>query len=181
MTTDEIEPCEVEVQADEFSPVKTSHQEKENESSAIPRHEFVARIHQHWQRYDAEGPYDLANTCSEADKAVPKALRPRLMEKLPFSASVFCKLAQIGDDQRLRNEEIRKLLPPCHLTIYEVSRLTDQQLQAALSAGILKPDLKRTELLQWRGPTSRTITRERTTAKLPDFVFEASPENGNRE
>jgi hypothetical protein len=180
MTTDEIEPCESKVQAAEFSPVKTSHQAKENEGSKIPRHNFVGRIHHHWQRRP-EGFHDLAIACAEADKAVPKAFRRTLMKKLPFSASVFRKLAQIGDDQRLQNEHIRKLLPPCHLTIYEVSRLTDQQLQAALSAGILKPDLKRKELLQWRGPTFRTIAKERASAKLPDFVFEASPENGNRE
>ena len=110
---------------------------------------FASRINQHWTKA-ATSILETAVACAQASTKLSAIEKERLWELLPFSKSTFSKLATIGADERLAKESIRSLLPPSFSTIYELRRLNDDQFTAALSQGVLKPDLTRSELQKWR-------------------------------
>ena len=55
-----------------------------------------------------------AGLCAEADEALSSIEKAALIAKLPFGASIFSKLVKIGNDARLRNADVRRLLPACY-------------------------------------------------------------------
>lgn len=60
---------------------------------------------------------------------------------------VFSKLLSIGRDQRL--VEIAERLPASYSSIYPLTTLSDAELKAAVSEGIVRPDAFSREILDW--------------------------------
>ena len=88
----------------------------------------------------------VAKICAEANSDLAPDEKRELLKNLPFGASVFSKLAKIGSDPRLKKQAIAKLLPPNYSTIYEVSHLSDDRLQAAVKRKILTPEASRAQI-----------------------------------
>ena len=60
---------------------------------------------------------------------------------------VFSKLLSIGRDQRL--VEVAERLPASYSSIYPLTTLSDAELKAAVSEGIVRPDAFSREILDW--------------------------------
>ena len=108
---------------------------------------LAAKIMVLWYRC-AQAIYDTGVACAREDKRLIPIDKKALLKKLPFSASRFSKLVQIGKDGRL--PEIMKRLPPSFSSIYLVSTLSNEQLKIGLDAGIINTEARRKDIEHWR-------------------------------
>jgi hypothetical protein len=60
---------------------------------------------------------------------------------LKFNPRVAQMLMAIEEDRRLSKPKIFSLLPPAYTTIYQISRLSDEQLEARAADGTIGPDM----------------------------------------
>jgi hypothetical protein len=128
--------------------------------------EFASRISTSWFR-SVKQIYMTGSECAEAQGRLGPKARRALLNKLPFGASTFSKLVQIGNDHRI--PKIIKHLPPSFTSIYCITRLSTSELKAGLRAGIVKTDATREEIQQLRGnASSKTgITRAKPSTGAP--------------
>lgn len=121
---------------------------KPGPSNAAPDLKGIAEtIKENWRK-SVEGILKLTKECAKARNQLTESQKKELYKLLPFNESMFSKLASIGDDLRLRNHQ--DLLPASISTLYELSQLPDERFESVLKEGLLKPDLKRQELTNWK-------------------------------
>ena len=130
----------VESKGSEFSPGKDPSLSVAN---------YVSQIGQNWQR-GVDAFMTVARLCAEASARLTITQRGELLKQLPFGDSAFSKFVQIGNDRRLNTPELRRLLPPHYTITYALTLLTDQELQDAIAAKVIHPDMNRDELQRWR-------------------------------
>lgn len=111
---------------------------------------FVGEIGARWHKM-TDGILDVASLCVEAMRTLCPEDRKALHGRLRFSKGTISKLVKIGNDERLRPDYVRKRLPPSYTTIYAISGLTDDQLYAAVEAGVIHLDMHRADLDVWLG------------------------------
>ncbi len=143
----------VESKGSEFSPGKDPDLSVAN---------YVSQIGQNWQR-GVDAFLTTAHLCAEANAQLTTAERGELLKQLPFGATAFSKFVQIGNDRRLNAPELRRLLPPHYTITYAVTLLTDQELQDAIAAKVIHPDMQRVELQRWRNSHRELPTKGRFT------------------
>jgi hypothetical protein len=129
----------VESKGSEFSPGKDPNLSVAN---------YVSQIGHNWQR-GVDAFMNIARLCAEASARLTITERGELLKELPFGDSAFSKFVQIGNDHRLNTPELRRLLPPHYTITYAVTLLTDQELQDAIAAKVIHPDMQRVELQKW--------------------------------
>jgi len=66
---------------------------------------------------------------------------------LPFKERTAQRLMKIARDSRLTNPAHGPFLPPSWRTLYELTRLTDDQFQLALTKGAIHPEMDRADAL----------------------------------
>jgi hypothetical protein len=66
----------------------------------------------------------------------------------PFGPRTAQMLMKIAKDKRIANHG--SLLPPSWRTLYDLTRLTVEQFDHLLEAGIIRPDLERHEISKFR-------------------------------
>lgn len=131
--------------------------------------EFVAEISRLWRR--AQGAFlDIGRLLIRAKEALPHGEYIASVEtQLPFSARTAYQLREAA---RWAIEMDRasviplKRLPEAYSTIYLLSTLDEPVLQEAEKAGLIRPELKRAELIAWRrhrasGASNRTALEAR--------------------
>src|SRR5215204_6241098 len=99
-------------------------------SRAVSGHRNVDKIIKNWRK--AADISAVAGLCAGANKELSRKEKKEFYSGLPFGRTVFCKLARIGSDPRLHQEGIDKLLPANYSMQYEITKLTDEELQAAI-------------------------------------------------
>jgi hypothetical protein len=128
---------------------------------------FARRIVSCWHR-TTEDILELAHECADATDALsgPDKLpaKKALIDRLPFDGSTFSKLVAIGHDVRLQS--LAGLLPHSFTTLYELTQFDDDQLTAAIIAGAIHPQVRRTEIEGLR-KTNLTVKK---AAELPAAV-----------
>jgi hypothetical protein len=65
---------------------------------------------------------------------------------LPFDKRVAQMLMKIAADKRLTNANIVSLLPPHYSSMYEISKLDDEQLEARMADGTIRPTMERKDI-----------------------------------
>jgi hypothetical protein len=80
--------------------------------------------------------------------------------KLAFDRSVAVKLMGIADKPMLCAHEHK--LPPCWTTLYELSKLADEVLEAKLADGTIHSGMERKDALALRKPKKKTTTPDNT-------------------
>jgi hypothetical protein len=164
-----------------FSPVKkplhTPMQPTSGETPASPE-EYAECIQATWQEA-TESIMVVARLCAQANKQLGPDEKKRLLKLLPFSLPVFSKLAQIGGDDRLFQQDVQRLLPPNYSIIYSIGQLDDKELKAAIQEGVIAPDLKRTELAEWVKNNNPSSVNPNKLLTISEEFFAASrlPEN----
>jgi hypothetical protein len=118
-------------------------------AEASPVDGYATRIGDGWRRA-TQGVMDVARVCFEASERLTVSQKKELVQQLPFKEAAFSKLGRIGKDTRLHAPEVERLLPPHYSIVYLLTKLTDDELEAAVKEGVLNPDMKRADLQKWR-------------------------------
>jgi hypothetical protein len=85
-----------------------------------------------------------------------------IKEELPFEGSTARRLIIIANDDKLRDRAHGHNLPVQWRTLYELTKLTDEQFDAAIESGAINPKMERKDVKGLRD-------RENTTKKaIPD-------------
>jgi hypothetical protein len=141
--------------ASEFVDVKAhvDHGADEQESrNARSWRDFAELINGAWRK----GPEAILDACQYLAEAKEELARDEfdalVRFKLVFDASTAKKLICIGHN-RVLGAHVH-LLPPCWSTIYELTKLTDEALRAAIADGNVSPKMLRKDALALRKPAA---------------------------
>jgi hypothetical protein len=96
---------------------------------------------------------------------------------LDFNLSTAERLMAVARDKRLRNPAHAQALPPAWYTLYELTKLTDQQFEKGIAIGAINPRLSRQEAAVLAGhilPPLMVV--DPTTGESTPFT--PSPPNG---
>ena len=120
---------------------------------------YAAAISAAWNK-SVESILEVARLCAEADKQLSAGQKAELLEQLPFEAPTFSKLVKIGNDARLRSDDMRSRLPPSYSIMYEVALCSGSQLEHAIESGALHSGASRSEIEAVRKapPTAKRAT-----------------------
>ena len=88
-------------------------------------------------------------------------------QQLPFGASTAQRLMAIAADRRLTIAAHGQHLPPHWRTLYELTKLDDEQFQVRLGDGTISPDMERADIAQ-KTKRERRDARERELAAKTD-------------
>lgn len=108
-----------------------------------PASAWALRISACWQA-SVKAILEVGRLLSEAKQALPHGEFGSMCESaLPFTARTAQMLMAIAADPRLTNPKHVSLLPPHWGTLYELTKLTDEQFDAGVKDGTIIPDLDR--------------------------------------
>lgn len=138
----------------------------------IDRAEWASRISASW-RASVEAVLETGRILIAAKAALPHGSFQAMVEAdLPFGTSAARQLMAIAKDGRIAKRECIHVLPPSWGTLYELTKLDDGQFEAALSAGIIRPDMQRKDLapLRAKGPIAGTSGTTGIIADLHEAI-----------
>jgi hypothetical protein len=109
-------------------------------------HVWAARITACW-RASVEAILEVGRLLIAAKEALPHGqFGPMIKSELPFTESTAQRLMTIAADQRLSNPAHVQHLPPSWGTLYELTKLPDDEFEAKISDGTIRPDMMRRDL-----------------------------------
>jgi hypothetical protein len=120
----------------------------------IPRARWTEQIVAAW-RSSIEKVFECGRLLIAA-KADLKAKRKHgefekmINHSLPFGPRTAERLIMIARDQRLTNPTHASLLPQSWMTLYALTRLSDDEFASAVADGIIKPGMTRRDLELWQ-------------------------------
>jgi hypothetical protein len=131
---------------------------------------YAESIGESWRR-SVEAIMEVARLCVEASERLTPQERRELVDRLPFSDTVFSKLTKIGKNERLQTPEVQRLLPPNWTIIYSLAALHKYELDQVIAARVVGPDMRRTDLDKWireeRGVSGKDLTTVETVQAAP--------------
>lgn len=80
------------------------------------------------------------------------AFQDMVRDSLPFGGRTARKLMAVARHPWFKNGLRESVLPPAWSTLYELSRMSEGELDAALSRGLIRPDMDRTDVALLRRP-----------------------------
>jgi hypothetical protein len=110
--------------------------------------QYVTCIGESWRRGVA-AMLEVCSLCADASKRLTPEQRKELLDRLPFGQSAFSKFVTIGKDKRLQAPEVKQLLSPHYSITYSLTQLREGELQQAIAANVVHPDMKRSDLTKW--------------------------------
>jgi hypothetical protein len=87
--------------------------------------------------------------------------------QLPFSSSTARRLMAIASDKRISDRAHVNVLPASWGTLYELTKLSDEEFEGAIEKKIIRPDMERAEVALLR--PSQSESNQRQTAS-PDTM-----------
>ena len=119
----------------------------ERSTQDADRHAWAARIESAW-RSAVTGVMETGRLLAEAKAALPHGAFTAMIEAdLPFKPSTAQRLMRIAADERLSNPAHVQHLPPHWGTLYELTKLPDDEFAAKLKSGEIHPEMERRELV----------------------------------
>jgi hypothetical protein len=116
-------------------------------ASTASAHEWAARISACW-RASFEGILETGRLLAAAKAALQHGDFGKMIEAdLPFKANTAQRLMAIAADERISNAAHAPLLPPVWSTLYELTKLDDDQFEAGIAKGVIRPDMERKEVI----------------------------------
>jgi N6-adenosine-specific RNA methylase IME4 len=111
------------------------------------RSAWAVRIESAW-RSAVTGVMETGRLLAEAKAALPHGAFTAMIEAdLPFKPSTAQRLMRIAADERLSNPAHVQHLPPHWGTLYELTKLPDDEFAAKLKSGEIHPEMERRELV----------------------------------
>jgi N6-adenosine-specific RNA methylase IME4 len=124
---------------------------------------WTKRIEDVWQQSVA-AILATGRLLAEAKASLPHGEFGKMIAaELPFSARTAQRLMSIAADERLRHSVSR--LPPAWGTLYELTKLDDEQFGARLSDGTINPDMDRRDIATEIKQTRRAEREQELAAK----------------
>ena len=113
---------------------------------------WAARITERW-RASVESIIESGRLLLRAKDALPHGEFGAMCEHhLPFTARTAQMLMAIAEDQRLANPKFISLLPASWGTLYDLTRLSDEEFESAVHNRKIYVDMERKEVALIRGP-----------------------------
>jgi N6-adenosine-specific RNA methylase IME4 len=133
-------------------------------SAPRSRAEWATRINEAWQRSLA-GVLDAGRALIEAKAALDHGEFMAMIDnELPFGVNMVGRLMKIARNPELVNSDHSQILPTSWQTLYELTKLDDATLAAALADGRIRPDMERSEAQLLRTAERRTERLRRNEA-----------------
>jgi hypothetical protein len=108
------------------------------------RADWAEQISVAWRK-SVEAICAVGRLLDEAKSDLPHGQFEKMVEaELPFGARAARMLAAIGRDDRVRNHGSD--MPASWRTLYELTRLTNEQFQAGLKSGSINPEMLRADV-----------------------------------
>lgn len=108
---------------------------------------WALRISARW-RASINSFIETGQLLLDAKAALPHGDFTAMMEgSLPFSVNTGQRLMAIARDERISNLARAQLLPASWTTIYEISKLTTEQIDDAVEKKIIRPEVERSEIV----------------------------------
>ncbi len=128
-------------------------------SSDATLNDLAERINSSWQR-TTQGVLETARLCTQAKEERTEEELEELKSQLDFSRPTFTKLAKIGGNSKLHEEQVSTLLPPHFSIVYQIAKMDDEQRDLAIDQGVISPGMSRTELREWVASQSGTQKKD---------------------
>jgi N6-adenosine-specific RNA methylase IME4 len=123
---------------------------------------WAARIVACWQA-SVTGILEVGRLLTAAKDALPHGeFEAMINAHLPFVPRTAQMLMAIAADPRLSNPKHVSLLPPSWGTLYELTKLSDEQFSVSLSAGKIRPDVERGEITAIKKEAVKTEHAKKT-------------------
>lgn len=107
---------------------------------------WAIRINARW-RQSRENIIETGRLLLDAKAACPHgSFENEVMTRLHFSPNVAQRLMAIARDPRLSNPAHVQLLPPSWGTLYELTKLSDEEFDRGVQEQIIRPDMERKEV-----------------------------------
>jgi len=115
-------------------------------NSAIPP--IAERICDAWNK-SREGIIEAGRLLIDAKAAIPHGeFAEMIAQELPFSHQTANKLMAIAKDERLQDPAHVRNLPISWGSLYEITKLKDDQFDRALQEGVINPNMRR-QKIEW--------------------------------
>ena len=105
--------------------------------------------------------FETGDLITKAKKELTKEELSMLIPLLPFSERTAARLCSISSDRRLRSKKMQKKLPSCWSTLYEMTRLNDDEFQDGLARGFISETATREEIVALKGKATTTNKKGR--------------------
>lgn len=157
--------------------------QKSGLKATAARREWASQINAAWRK-SVTAIFETGRLLIAAKAALDEhgAWEPMLADDLKFNANIARMLMEIARDRRLVKPQIFVLLPPAYTTIYQISRLDDEQLKARATDGTIRCDMTGREILTQIKQTNRAQRESDLGTKQQDLphqkfgVIVADPE-----
>ena len=131
--------------------------------ASIP--DYAKLINASWHK-TTESVLETARLCAEANNKLGTEGTKKLIQNLDFSLATFSKLLKIGQDNRLQAPKVKSLLPPNYTIVYQVAKLSPDDLTTAVKEGIITPKVSRADLDSWLAARKEKESAEPAESKL---------------
>lgn len=112
------------------------------------RDEWAKLIHSKWQE-QVESIFEVGNLLEAAKLELDRGEWLALVkDSLPFDRTTAYRLIEISTSDRLRNDAHGQHLPASWRTLYELTRLTDEQFATGIKTGVINPRMQRKDIKQ---------------------------------
>jgi predicted RNA methylase len=142
------------------------------------QHVWAARITACW-RASVEAILEVGRLLAAAKESLPHGQFGEMIEaELPFSPRTAERLIAIGGDPRLSNPTHVSHLPASWGTLYELTKLPDEEFARRIADGTIKPDMMRRDLVEPRRPVDEEPGP--SSAPAEPFTIEHDPDEPPR-
>lgn len=118
---------------------------------------WAARISERW-RSSVEAIIDTGRILVDAKAALPHGAFAGMCESdLPFSQRTAQRLMAIAEDGRLSNPTIASLLPASWTVLYDLTTLSDDELQSAVEGETIRSDMTRKDVAAIKPPRAAIV------------------------
>ena len=99
-----------------------------------------------------------------------KDIKEQLIERNIMKDSVMSMLSAIAENPLLTSEEHIPLLPPSYNTLYQLTKLGDEELQRRFIDGDIHPNLKVEDTREWRKELASGIRTEISDVRFINYA-----------
>lgn len=130
--------------------------------NAMPRQKWVERIAKAW-RGQLPSIFETGNLLEAAkDELAYGEWGKMIKDELPFDRTTAHRLITIASDEKLRDVAHAQHLPVSWMTLYELTKLTPDQLVAGIKSGAINPRMERKEVKALREVQTTTPKKKQS-------------------
>lgn len=132
----------------------------------VPTNRAVTNISTAWHK-TIDALFETANLLyTYSQQANWREIKEQLQTDGVMGASVISMMLGIARDPRLQKPAIKRLLPPSYNTLYLLTKLDDDVIDAKIKDEVLTPSLTVEDVRQWTNPSESRASAQTSTDKI---------------